>query len=321
MDIVKGVAAPVEARGAVMAIGNFDGVHIGHQQVIGLAKQLAKTKNCRSGVLSFEPHPVQVFRPDTDPFRLTPQAARTRRLAEIGVDIHVIVPFSREFAAKTPEQFVQEILVDGLAISHVVVGHDFHYGHDRLGTIETLQQAAIQNGFGLSVLDEVADEGGGPISSSAARAALKAANPREAATILGRPWEIESVVQYGDQRGRELGYPTANMVLGDHLRPAFGIYAVETAIASADDPNDWGPWLPGVANLGIRPMYRSEEPLLEVFLFDFDQDIYDRTLRVRLIEHLRPEMAFDSVDELIAQMDRDSEKSKAILADHEWLTL
>lgn len=321
MLIVEGVAAPAEARGAVMAIGNFDGVHRGHQQVVGLALQLARSRGAPAGVLSFEPHPVQVFRPEAAPFRLTPKAARARYLAELGVDVHIVAPFSQEFAAKTADQFVSDVLVKGLGISHAVVGYDFHYGHARQGTVQSLELAAREHGFGLNILDEVADEGGGPFSSSAARVALTSANPRTAAHILGRPWEIEGTVQQGDQRGRELGYPTANMVLGEHLRPAFGVYAVETAIASPDGPEDWGPWLPGVANLGIRPMYRSEEPLLEVFLFDFDKDIYGRRLRVRLIDHLRPEMAFDSVEKLIIQMDRDTQKAQAILADHEWLAL
>ncbi len=325
MLIVEDGAAPADARGAAMAIGNFDGVHRGHQQVIGLALQLARTRGVPAGVLSFEPHPVQLFRPDDAPFRLTLRQAKARQLAALGVDIHVVIPFTAEFSGRSPESFVQDVLVDRLAISHAIVGYDFHYGHKRQGNAETLERAAAQYGFGFSVLDEVADEGGGPISSSAVREALRTGQPGAAAHILGRPWEVESTVQLGDQRGRTLGYPTANMVLGDQLRPAFGVYAVEAAVAAPDgsdetnDPN-WGPWLPGVANFGIRPMYRSQEPLMETYLFDFDRDIYGQRMRVRLIDHLRPEMTFETVDQLVAQMDRDSQMARAILADHEWLT-
>ena len=320
MLVVDGWDAPAEARGGVLAIGNFDGVHRGHQQVIGLALQLARAKGAPAGVLTFEPHPVQLFRPEAAPFRLSPRGAKTRHIAALGADFLAIAPFTQDFSAKTADTFIEEVLVGGLAISHAVVGYDFHYGHARRGDTESLRAAADAHGFELSILDEVADEGGGPVSSSAVRVALTGGNPREAAHIMGRPWEIESVVQRGDQRGRTLGYPTANMHLGEHLRPTFGVYAVESAIAEEDSGDEWGPWLPGVANIGIRPMYRSEEPLLEVFLFDFDQDIYDRRMRVRLIEHLRPEMTFDSVDALIRQMDKDAEKARAILADHEWLS-
>ncbi|MEO1249174.1 MAG: bifunctional riboflavin kinase/FAD synthetase [Pseudomonadota bacterium] len=324
MLIVEDGAAPADARGAAMAIGNFDGVHRGHQQVIGLALQLARARGVPAGVLSFEPHPVQLFRPEDAPFRLTLRQAKARQLAELGVDVHVVIPFTAAFSAQSPECFVQDVLVDRLAISHAIVGYDFHYGHKRQGNAETLEQAAGQFGFGFSVLDEVADEGGGPISSSAVREALRTGQPREAAHILGRPWEVESTVQLGDQRGRTLGYPTANMVLGDQLRPAYGIYAVEASIAATNGQGnktepDWGPWLPGVANFGIRPMYRSQEPLMETHLFDFDRDIYGQRMRVRLIDHLRLEKAFASVDELVAQMDRDAQKARAVLADHEWL--
>ena len=327
MIIVEDRAAPADARGAAMAIGNFDGVHRGHRQVIGLALELAKAKGVPAGVLSFEPHPVQIFKPDEPPFRLTLRQARARQLADMGVDVHVILPFSREFSAQSPDSFVRKILVDRLAISHAIVGYDFHYGHKRQGTPETLEAAAAEHGFGFSVLDEVADEGGGPISSSAVRQALRNGQPREAAHILGRPWELESIVQPGEQRGRTLGFPTANMVLGDQLQPAYGIYAVEASIAQKADSVGgtsaepiWGSWLQGVANFGIRPMYRSQEPLLETFLFDFDRDIYGYRMRVRLIDRLRAEMTFASVDDLVIQMDRDTQKARAVLADHEWMT-
>ncbi|MEM8915045.1 MAG: bifunctional riboflavin kinase/FAD synthetase [Pseudomonadota bacterium] len=319
MLVVDNTTAPVEARGAVMAIGNFDGVHRGHEQVIGQALALAGKAQAPSGVLTFEPHPRDVFRPEDPPFRLTLASAKTRQIANLGIDIHVIAPFSRDFSSQSPDQFVQQILVDGLAIRHAVVGYDFHYGHKRQGSVETLRQAAEQYGFGLTVVAEVADEGGGPLSSSAARKALQDGQPRLAAQILGRPWEIEGVVQKGDQRGRTLGYPTANLSVGRHLHPAFGIYAVEASIGTDGTSSpEWGPWLPGVANFGIRPMYKSEEPLLETYLFDFDQDIYGQTIRVRFVDHLRPEMSFPSVDELIKQIDRDAAAARAVLAKNDW---
>jgi len=301
---------PAELRGSVVAVGNFDGVHRGHQIVIADAQAVAKATGASLAVLSFEPHPRSMFRPDDAPFRLTPFRIKARLLEALGVDLHVVLHFDIEFSRQAADWFVEEVLLGGLGASHVAIGYDFCFGHRRQGNAESLLSYGRRHGFGVTVVTQASDESGGTYSSSAAREHLQAGRIREAAEILGRPWEIEGRVETGDRRGRELGYPTANLTLGDYLRPAFGVYAVRAAV-------DEGPelaWRDGVANVGIRPMYAVENPLMEAHLFDFDGDLYGRHLRVQLIEWLRPEMKFDSVDALIAQMDRDSEKARRVLA-------
>jgi len=301
---------PAELRGSVVAVGNFDGVHRGHQIVIADAQAVAKATGASLAVLSFEPHPRSMFRPDDAPFRLTPFRIKARLLEALEVDLHVVLHFDIEFSRQSADWFVEEVLLGGLGASHVAIGYDFCFGHRRQGNAESLLSYGRRHGFGVTVVTQASDESGGTYSSSAAREHLQAGRIREAAEILGRPWEIEGRVETGDRRGRELGYPTANLTLGDYLRPAFGVYAVRAAV-------DEGPelaWRDGVANVGIRPMYAVENPLMEAHLFDFDGDLYGRHLRVQLIEWLRPEMKFDSVDALIAQMDRDSEKARRVLA-------
>jgi len=301
---------PAELRGSVVAVGNFDGVHRGHQIVIADAQAVAKATGASLAVLSFEPHPRSMFRPDDAPFRLTPFRIKARLLEALGVDLHVVLHFDIEFSRQAADWFVEEVLLGGLGASHVAIGYDFCFGHRRQGNAESLLSYGRRHGFGVTVVTQASDESGGTYSSSAAREHLQAGRIREAAEILGRPWEIEGRVETGDRRGRELGYPTANLTLGDYLRPAFGVYAVRAAV-------DEGPelaWRDGVANVGIRPMYAVENPLMEAHLFDFDGDLYGRHLRVQLIEWLRPEMKFDSVDALIAQMDRDSERARRVLA-------
>lgn len=301
---------PAELRGSVVAVGNFDGVHRGHQIVIADAQAVAKATGASLAVLSFEPHPRSMFRPDDAPFRLTPFRIKARLLEALGVDLHVVLHFDIEFSRQSADWFVEEVLLGGLGASHVAIGYDFCFGHRRQGNAESLLSYGRRHGFGVTVVTQASDESGGTYSSSAAREHLQAGRIREAAEILGRPWEIEGRVETGDRRGRELGYPTANLTLGDYLRPAFGVYAVRAAVDEGAELE----WRDGVANVGIRPMYAVENPLMEAHLFDFDGDLYGRHLRVQLIEWLRPEMKFDSVDALIAQMDRDSEKARRVLA-------
>ncbi len=303
---------PERARGAVVAIGNFDGVHRGHRIVIGEAAAVAKALGTRLAVVSFEPHPRSVFRPEEPPFRLTPFRARAHQLARLGVDLHIVLTFDEAFARQSPEDFIGEVLVDGLAVRHVTIGYDFCFGHKRRGTSETLLAAGRVSGFGVTVVTKASDETGGAISSSRIRELLVEGRAREAAELLGRPWEIEGRVETGDRRGRELGYPTANIDLGEHLRPAFGVYAVRVGLEAEGmaEPE----WHDGVANLGIRPMYASPRPLLEAHLFDFAGDLYGRHLRVQLVEWLRGEARLPSVAALIAQMDRDSAAARRALA-------
>ncbi len=303
---------PPEARGAVVAVGNFDGVHRGHQIVIAEAAAIARPLGVPLAVMSFEPHPRSVFRPDDPPFRLTPFRIRARLIAALGVDLHVVLTFDAAFSARSAEAFIDEVLVRGLGARHVVVGYDFRFGCKRAGSAEMLVEHGRYAGFGVTVVTQAADEHGGAFSSSAARDLLRAGRPRAAAEVLGRPWEIEGRVEAGDRRGRTLGFPTANVHLGEYLRPAFGVYAVRAAVDTGG-PLDWHD---GVANLGIRPMWRSPEPLLEVFLFGFDGDLYGRHLRVQLVEYLRGEEAFASIDALRAQMGRDCENARRALAEH-----
>ena len=301
---------PPDARGAVVAIGNFDGVHLGHQAVIGATVTKARALDAPAAVLTFEPHPRMLFKPDSAPFRLTPLRPKTHAIEALGVEILVVLAFDRTLSAKSAEAFADSVLMIGMAASHVVVGADFVFGHDRLGTVDRLVEIGERAGFGVTALAPVAGSDGTVYSSTAIREALKAGEPRQAATLLGRAWEIEGRVEYGDARGRQLGFPTANVGLGDYLRPAFGVYAVEAGI----DQGAATQWRRGVANLGRRPTVAGLAERLEVHLFDFDGDLYGRHLRVRLIEFLRPEKKFDGLDALRAQIARDSAKARAILA-------
>ena len=301
---------PADARASAVAIGNFDGVHLGHQAVIGTAVEKARTLGAPPAVLTFEPHPRMLFKPESEPFRLTPLRPKAHVLEELGVELLVVLAFDHALSQKSAEDFVAEVLVAGMAVSHVVVGADFVFGHDRLGTVDRLAEMGGRAGFGVTALKPVGGPDGTVYSSTAVRKALQGGEPRRAAALLGRPWEIEGRVEHGDARGRQLGFPTANVGLGDSLRPAFGVYAVEAGI----DHGTRTEWHSGVANLGRRPTVAGLVERLEVHLFDFDGDLYGRHLRVRLIEFLRPEKKFDGLDALRAQIARDSAQARAILA-------
>jgi len=293
--------------GSVIAIGNFDGVHKGHLMVLEEARAVAAAAEVPLGVLSFEPHPRRFFQPDAPPFRLTPFRRRAQLLEQAGIDFHLVLTFDAPFSRLSPDAFVDRHLVEGLRARHAVVGYDFHFGHKRAGSPEVLAALGREKGFGVTIVTRAGDETGHVYSSSRVRQLLRDGEMSAAAEILGRPWSIEGRVQRGDRRGRTLGFPTVNVALGEYQHPAFGIYAVEALIEG--DARSIG----GVASIGIRPMWRTEEPLLEVFLFDFDQDIYDRHVEVRLIAFLRPEMAFDGVDALVRQMNADALQARAIL--------
>lgn len=288
-----------ESKGCVLAIGNFDGVHSGHRQLLEAARAIARgTAAGTTGVLTFEPHPRRLFRPDEAPFRLTPAAAKARKLAECGVDILFSLHFDWDFASQSAEQFIARILTDGIAPAHIVVGADFRFGQLRKGDPDALRAA----GFPVTVLDKVRDEDGDDISASAVRHALRRGEIAEANTLLGWEWEIEGTVVKGDQRGRTIGYPTANVQLGDTLHPSYGIYA--TWVKVAEDGDD-APWLPSVTNIGIRPMFEVPVGQVETYIFDFNRDIYGRTLRIRPVRKLRGEARFASLDDLVAQIGRD----------------
>jgi len=294
-------------RGASVAIGNFDGVHLGHQSVIRLAADAAP--DAPLGVMTFEPHPRQVFAPDAPPFRLMSRAARASRLEKLGVDHLYELNFNAALASLTPEQFAWEVLVDRLGLQHVVVGADFCFGKARSGDVTQLKAFGAEMGFGVTIA-ELLETGETIVSSTAIRTALSEARPRDAAAMLGHWHRIEGPVIGGEQRGRTLGYPTANMALdGLHL-PALGVYAVLVEVRDGPHQGDYH----GVASLGVRPMFNGEVPNLETFLFDFSGDLYGANLSIALVEFLRPEANFDGLEALITQMDADSAQSRAILA-------
>jgi riboflavin kinase/FMN adenylyltransferase len=293
-----------------MAVGNFDGVHLGHRRVIETAGAVARARDKPWSVLTFEPHPREVFRPNDPPFRLTPFRAKSRLIEELGVELLVTLHFDPAFAARSAEAFVRDVLVGGIGVDHVVVGHDFVFGHGRGGDVALLRAMGAELGYGVTVVDPVGRGDSVIYSSTSVRVALDRGDPREAAALLGRPWELEGRVDQGDQRGRTLGFPTANLALGSYLRPALGVYAVRALIEEGDGAG----WYDGVANLGNRPTVGGADVRLETHLFDFAGDLYGRHLRVALIDRIRPEQRFDGLDALKAQIARDCEQARTILA-------
>ena len=305
-------ALPASARGSLLAIGNFDGVHLGHQAVIKQARENADKLDCPLGVMLFNPHPRQFFAPDAPPFRLTRLPTRARLLAGLGVDFTLALPFDAELAACPASQFIDAILVNALGISGVSVGHDFHFGKDRQGTPDMLVQRGAEAGFEVFVTPAVLQaDSDVPYSSSAIRQLLRDGDVRAAAALMGHSWSIEGSVSHGDKRGRTIGFPTANMELGDYLQPAFGVYAVRAEILSGAMQ---GQIHDGVANLGLRPTVGGTAPRLETHLFDFDGDLYDQELGVALLDFIRPEQKFDGLDALKAQIARDGQAARDSLA-------
>jgi riboflavin kinase/FMN adenylyltransferase len=300
-------ALPDRLRGAAVAIGAFDGVHRGHQAVIARARAAADRLGVPLAVVSFDPHPRRWFQPEAAPFRLMTTGQMARALAPLGVDRLYLLPFDAGMAAMSDEAFAREILSDGLGVVHAAVGFDFTYGKGRTGSAEGLRRHGQSLGFDVSVVDRIDDGDGLKLSSSGVREALKAGDMARAAAILGRPFAIEGEVIHGDKRGRTIGVPTANVRMGDYMRPAFGIYATRTRLPD-------GRVLDGVASLGVRPMYALPEPLLEVWLFDFDEDLYGRTVETELVAFLRGEMNFESLVALKVQIDADATAARAALS-------
>ncbi|MEM1073057.1 MAG: bifunctional riboflavin kinase/FAD synthetase [Pseudomonadota bacterium] len=294
-------------REASAAIGNFDGVHLGHQSVIRAAQ--AAAPDAPLGVLTFEPHPRAYFAPEAPPFRLMSPEAKASRLEKIGVDILFELNFNTALAALSPEAFAQKVLKDGFGLSHVIVGADFCFGKGRSGTADDLRKFGQTMGFGVTIAPLV-EHAEVTVSSTAIRRALSEARPRDAAAMLGHWHRIEGPVISGEQRGRALGYPTANMSIDGLHPPAFGVYAVLVDVLEGPQAGSYH----GVASMGVRPMFGKNTPNLETFVFDFSGDLYGIPLSIGLVEHLRPEQTFDSLDALVAQMDADSAKARAVLA-------
>lgn len=293
------------AHGASAAIGNFDGVHLGHQAVLDLARAHGPL-----GVVTFEPHPRQFFAPDAPPFRLMNAEAKRNRLEKLGVEYLYELGFDGALASLSPEAFARDVLVDGLGLSHVVVGSDFFFGKKRAGNAEMLRDFGAEMRFGVTIA-ELVETDSREISSTNIRNALAAGDPREAATMLGHLHRIEGEVIHGEKRGRELGFPTANMSITDLHPPKFGVYAVKVDVLSGPHKGAYD----GAASIGVRPMFGDNVPNLESHLFDFDGDLYGAHLSVALVEYLRGEEKFDGLDALITQMDADCAQAREILAD------
>jgi len=296
---------PAAWKGGVVALGNFDGVHRGHQALIADAGREAKALGAPVVALTFEPHPRGFFVPDTGPFRLTLPPAKLRLLAQYGVQAVLSQRFDTPFAALSADAFIDDVLLTGLGARHVVCGYDFTFGARRGGNVEFLRQAGALRGIGVTVLEPVMREGE-IYSSTRIREALRAGWITEAAELLGHAWEIEGTVELGDQRGRTIGFPTANVALGEHIRPRFGVYAVRALVD--------GKWRDAVANLGRRPTFGKLQENFEVHLFDFAGDLYGQTLRVALVDFIRPEMKFAGLDQLKAQIAADGQAARTILA-------
>lgn len=292
-------------KDAVIAIGNFDGVHLGHRALLDEGKKIASAQGKSFGVLTFEPHPRKLFRPDETPFRITPPAIKHRRLESCGVDFIVSLDFNWDFASQSAEDFVKNILVNALAPWHVIVGFDFHFGQLRKGSAETIEAAHIP----VTKFAPAVSRMGEKYSSTAVRQALRLGNIAEANAILGWDWEIEGAVFHGDRRGHELGYPTANVLLGDILHPSYGIYATWVQIEGENE------WRPAATNIGIRPMFEVKQGQVEAHILDFeDRDIYGKTLRIKPVKKLRGEAKFASLEALIAQISADCDDTRQTLA-------
>lgn len=310
MQIIKQLETISEdQRGAAIALGNFDGCHLGHQAVIGEALAKAKAVGVPSGVMTFDPHPRRFFDPQGKLFELTPAHAKSRHLAAFGIDLLYLMHFDATLAAMPAEKFVSDILVASAGVSHVITGYDFVFGQGRKGDVALLKQMGDANGFGVTIVSAIKGKKGVPYSSTVIRDHLRQGRPGEAAKLLGRYWEIEGEVQTGDQRGRQIGFPTANVDPGDYVMPALGVYAVRVGIVDGEDTD----WRDGVVNVGRRPTFDGEGITVEAHLFDFDGDLYGKILRVAFIETLRPELKFDGIEAIRAQIEKDCAAARIVL--------
>ncbi len=300
---------PADVQGSVVALGNFDGVHLGHQAVIKTAQDIGRAAALPVGVMTFEPHPRTVFSKGEEPFRLTPFRIKARTIEALGVDFLVAQHFDLAFARHTATGFVDRILAEGMAVRHVVTGCDYLFGRGRSGNVAVLETLGQTRGFTVTAVPPVRSTDGEIYSSTRVRTCLVDGRPRDAACLLGRYFEVEGRVEHGDQRGQQLGYPTANLHLGEYQRPRTGVYAVRAGVDRGSETLWWN----GVANYGRRPSFDDRDPLLEVHLFDFAEDIYHRHLRVALVEFLRPERRFDTLDALRTQITADSAQARAVL--------
>lgn len=302
----SGSALPDHLRGGYVALGNFDGFHLGHQAVVGRAVERARAAGRPAIVATFDPHPMRYFRPNSPWFRLTSMEQRARLFAAAGVDAMYVFEFDATLAGLSAEDFVGERLVRDLGVAGVSTGEDFTFGKGRSGDIPLMRSLGEQYGFTVDTIAPVQLDGE-TVSSTRIREALRAGNPREAARLLTRPYAIEGVVQHGDKVGRTLGFPTANIDMANYLRPAFGIYAVRGRLPE-------GRAVDGAANLGVRPSFDPPKELLEPYFFDFSGDLYGQRIEVELVDFIRPEAKFDSMDALMEQMAEDVAAARRLLS-------
>ena len=294
---------PDDAKGAITAIGNFDGLHRGHMALLEVARKRALDHGKPLAVLTFEPHPRRLFRPDDAPFRITPLDIKLKRLEYSQVDIAFIIDFNWEMAHLTSEDFIEKILKQKLGLKEIIVGANFHFGQNRSGSVDTLTQAGLH----VTSIGLVKDATHTVYSATRIRGLLQSGQIEEANMLLGWPWEIRAEVVHGDKRGRELGYPTANMPLGETIHPAYGIYATLVQIEGEKE------WRMAASNIGIRPMFEAKVALIESFLLDYTGDLYGKILRVRPVAKIRDEAKFDNLEDLKIQMAKDCETARQIL--------
>lgn len=307
-----------DQRGAVVALGNFDGVHLGHREVIRQARKQADTLGVPLGVIVFEPHPREFFRRVDKPFRLNSLSQKARLLEKEGVEILYVLTFDEDMAGKLAQEFITDILIGCLGVVHVVTGHNFRFGKGRGGDVSVIGYMGEEEGYGVTIVDPVAlqaakkpDNDDEIFSSTLVRNCLRAGRPAEAARLLGGYWTIEGPVLMGDQRGRTIGFPTANLSMERLVEPALGVYAVKVEVLEGPDKGFYD----GVANIGRRPTFDKEEVLLEAHLFGFSSDLYGVPIAVSVVEFIRPERKFDGLDALKAQIHKDSKAAAEILSD------
>ena len=292
----------------VAAVGNFDGVHLGHQKIIEQAKILAKRLGTVPSILTFEPHPRVLFQTDGIPFRLSTSASKALALSTLGIELIFELQFDKSFAQLSAEDFVVRVLKENLRLQHVVCGYDFVFGHRRRGTAEILENLAMQVDIGVTIIPAVAEKDGAVYSSTRVRQCIAEGDPVGASELLGRPWSFCALVEAGDQRGRTIGFPTCNLRMTDLVQPCHGVYAVFVQIENEKK------WLPGVANFGRRPTVNDRGALFEVNLFDIERDLYDKRLTVCIMEFIRPELKFEGLEDLQAQIAADANSARDILA-------
>lgn len=305
MTVVAGYRdVPTSAHGLSIALGNFDGVHSGHQAVIEAAR--TANPNAALGVATFEPPPRAFFRPDDPPFRIYRPARRNERLQALGAAAVFELPFNAEMAAMTDEEFARTVIWDGLKASHVSIGFDFRFGRGRMGDAGRLASLGRAIGFGVTIVEKI-ESLGQKASSTGIRESLISGEPERAAEMLGHEWIVDGTVEHGEKRGRTLGFPTANLHLGELIHPRHGVYAVRVRLPGEEN------WRGGVANFGRTPTTGIRDPLLEAFIFDFEGDLYGQWIEVALVSFLRPELHFTSVDEMLVQMRQDVQDARARL--------